>query len=159
MNTKMFSEAMGEVDDKYYEEAANYQPKRKKSRWVKWGGAAAACLCLAAIGILVLPKLFGGGALRVTPAAYPYVMVNDVIYHIENRAVSRTASELPQEYVEIGKIEGNAPLSQAKNWYSEGCQIGEAIYQDPAKPNEIYVYTTFFSGNGEYRYFCFTSRG
>jgi hypothetical protein len=45
MNSKKFSEAMGEVNDKYYEEAANYQPKRKKNSWVKWG-AMAACVCL-----------------------------------------------------------------------------------------------------------------
>lgn len=52
MNTKKFSEAMSEVDDKYYIEAANYQPKRKKISSVKWG-AMAACLCLAVVGAFV----------------------------------------------------------------------------------------------------------
>lgn len=35
MNSKKLSEAISEVNDKYYEEAANYQPKQKKRPWVK----------------------------------------------------------------------------------------------------------------------------
>lgn len=44
MNAKKFAEAMNEVNDKYYEEAANYQCK--KHRWVKWS-TVAACLVVA----------------------------------------------------------------------------------------------------------------
>ena len=39
MNTKLFSEAMSEVNDKYYEEAANYHCK--KHGWVKYTSLAA----------------------------------------------------------------------------------------------------------------------
>ena len=39
MNTKLFSEAMSEVNDKYYEEAANYHCK--KHGWVKFTSLAA----------------------------------------------------------------------------------------------------------------------
>lgn len=46
MNAKLFSEAMSEVNDKYYEEAENYQ--HKKRGWTKWG-TLAACLLLAFI--------------------------------------------------------------------------------------------------------------
>lgn len=49
MNKKKFSEAMTEVNDKYYEEAAHYERKRKKPIWLKWG-AVAACLCLVVVG-------------------------------------------------------------------------------------------------------------
>ncbi len=41
MTTKLFSEAISEVGDKYYEEAENYHCK--KHGWVKWS-AMAACL-------------------------------------------------------------------------------------------------------------------
>ncbi len=44
MNVKLFSEAMSEVGDKYYEEAANYHCK--KHGWVKWS-VMAACLTAA----------------------------------------------------------------------------------------------------------------
>lgn len=47
MNTKRFSDAISEVNDRYYVEAANYKPKQKKRSWIKWG-AVAACLCLIA---------------------------------------------------------------------------------------------------------------
>ena len=47
MNTKKFSEAMGEIDDKYVEEAIRYRATKKakglSSKWIK-RGAIAACL-------------------------------------------------------------------------------------------------------------------
>ena len=39
MTTKLFSEAISEVGDKYYEEAANYHCK--KHGWIKWSAMAA----------------------------------------------------------------------------------------------------------------------
>ena len=45
MNKKGFAEAMNMVSDKYYEEAANYQHKKKNSVWGK-RGVVAACFCL-----------------------------------------------------------------------------------------------------------------
>ena len=56
MNKKKFAEAISMVDDKYYEEAANYQRKKKTPVWLKWG-ALAACLCLVAVGVLELSRL------------------------------------------------------------------------------------------------------
>ena len=37
MNTKKYSEAMGEIDSKYIERALNFKPKQKKHSWLKWG--------------------------------------------------------------------------------------------------------------------------
>ena len=50
MNTKKFSDAMGELDTKYVEEALNYQKKTKWTGWRTWGATAA---CLAVIIITV----------------------------------------------------------------------------------------------------------
>lgn len=55
MNKKRFAEAISMVDDKYYEEAANYQRKKKTPVWLKWG-AMVACLCLIVTGVLLVPK-------------------------------------------------------------------------------------------------------
>ena len=44
MNTQFFSEALGNINDKYITEALNYH-KKKNITWLKWG-AAAACACL-----------------------------------------------------------------------------------------------------------------
>ena len=51
MNAKLFSEAMGEVNDQYYEEAANY--RCKKHRWVRFTSlAACAAIVVAVLGTL-----------------------------------------------------------------------------------------------------------
>ena len=52
MNERLFSEAMNIVDDKYYEEAANYQARKRRPVWVKMG-TLAACFCLAVISALL----------------------------------------------------------------------------------------------------------
>ena len=49
MNSEKFSDTIGEVGSKYYEEAATY--RRKKHGWVKWAGLAA-CLALAVAAVL-----------------------------------------------------------------------------------------------------------
>lgn len=46
MNTKKFSDALSEIDDRYVQEAAQYQKHPPKARWIKWSAAAA---CLAAV--------------------------------------------------------------------------------------------------------------
>ena len=56
MNTRKFSDAISEVDDKYYEEAANYQRKRKKSIWILCAGIAAMLAITAYTGIRFLPQ-------------------------------------------------------------------------------------------------------
>lgn len=150
MNAKRFSEAMSEVDNKYYVEAANYQPEYKRAKW----GVIAACLCLVIIGSFVVPYMLNGSHdnPNVTPSAYPYVMVNGSIYLIDPEGYA--TSELPGKYSEIGIIEGNASADKAQNWYSQGCKIGEGVYQS-SDTSEVFVYTTLFSGNSEYRYLRF----
>lgn len=59
MNTKKFSEAMSEIDDKYVEEAIQYQSKKKKQGWLKWGAMAACFALVAVLGIGTLQGWFG----------------------------------------------------------------------------------------------------
>ena len=54
MNTKIFSDAMSEIDTKYVDEALGYKKKAQKSIWAKLGAAAA---CLAAVAVLVTRPL------------------------------------------------------------------------------------------------------
>ncbi|MCH5209324.1 MAG: hypothetical protein J1F04_10585 [Oscillospiraceae bacterium] len=51
MNSKIFSEAMGELDVRYVDEAVSYKNKSVRSTLIKWG-AIAACLCLVAGGVV-----------------------------------------------------------------------------------------------------------
>ena len=56
MNAKLFSEAMSEVNDKYYEEAENYHCK--KHGWVKWSAMAACLTVMLFTALSVFPRLF-----------------------------------------------------------------------------------------------------
>ena len=53
MNSKKFSEALNEVENKYIDEAISYKKKAKKPVWIGWA-AAAACVCLVIFGALFL---------------------------------------------------------------------------------------------------------
>ena len=53
MNTKKFSEAMGELDIKYVEKSMNYQAKKNKKGWLKLGAMAASlAVAIAAFSVL-----------------------------------------------------------------------------------------------------------
>ena len=59
MNTRRVLEAMNEVSDKYYEEAANYASKRKSRSWLKGGYMAACLVVMLAAAIYAFAKLSG----------------------------------------------------------------------------------------------------
>lgn len=61
MNTKLFSEAMSEVKDEYYEEAANYHCQ--KHRWIKFTSLAACAAIVLAVSFATLWKQFPGQTL------------------------------------------------------------------------------------------------
>lgn len=58
MNTKKFSEAISEVGENYYEEAARYERRWKKHGWIKWASIAA-CLCLIVGGVFLYHQNIG----------------------------------------------------------------------------------------------------
>jgi hypothetical protein len=72
MNSKKFTEAMSEIDNKYVDEAIGYKKKVKRPAWVKWG-AMAACLCLIIAGAVVIPHFT-----ETTPDGLPMLDLSDV---------------------------------------------------------------------------------
>ena len=73
MNVKLFSEAMNEVNDKYYEEAANYQCKRYG--WVKWSSMVACLAVVLFAAFSVLPNYLSQQG--VTPPDNPNGVIVD----------------------------------------------------------------------------------
>lgn len=59
MNKERFAEAISMVDDKYYEEAENYQRRKKKPVWVKWGAMAACLLIALSMGAVAVAAAMG----------------------------------------------------------------------------------------------------
>ncbi len=115
MNSKKFSEAMSELDNKYVDEAINYKKKAKKLNRIKWG-AMAACLCfVAAAGATIflhqnvsIPGADDeGGTGAYSVAVYPAteseenVASADVTSLTESEALSNSlAKHLPRELSE-----------------------------------------------------------
>lgn len=133
----------------------NPTERAARGRWT----AVAACLCILIVGCVIAAKIQSGRSKdnqNVTADAYPYIMVNDILYLIDSDGYS--TSGLPDEYVEIGRVEGNAPAEEAQNWFSQSCKQGELIYQG-SDTSEVFVYTTLFSGEDEYRYLRFVQSG
>lgn len=91
--------------------------------------------------------------------AIPLVKVNDVLYVYDSAGYS--VQELPETYSVIGEVLGEATdrtaAGQIQNGYAFGLKTGEKIYQSSVNPDEVFVYTTLFSGAGTYRYVRFTS--
>lgn len=73
MNAKLFSEAMSEVGDKYYEEAANYHCK--KHGWVKWSSMAACLAVVLFTAFSVLPNYLNQQG--TTPPDNPNSVITD----------------------------------------------------------------------------------
>lgn len=124
MNTKKFSEAMGEIDDKYVDEAIQYQSKKKKRGWLKWG-AMAACLCLVvcaiAIPLLKQPTVTPGDLI-------PMVFVNDTMYY---QSSNQSFIEKQDDFVYLGNIESEVAPSQkpTKELQANHSIVGAEVYQ------------------------------
>lgn len=126
MNTKKFSKAMGELDDKYVDEAIRYQRTRKKSSWVKWG-AIAACLCLVVCAIAI--PILNQPEEPIPGDLIPMVFVNDTIY-FQSRS-QQSYAEIQDGFDYLGKIESEVAPSQKP---SEELQanhgiVGAEVYQ------------------------------
>ncbi len=117
MNAKLFSEAMSEVGDTYYEEAANYYCK--KHGWIKWTAMAA---CLAAVlftafSVLsnysrqqgALPPAHPNGGIVDTPADNP-----------ADNPADDTASVTPEIHIRLSNLHFNEMegiSDAALKWY------------------------------------------
>ncbi len=51
MNTAKFSDALGELDTKYVDEAISYKRRTKRRLWLKWGAVAASLVAVIAVAI------------------------------------------------------------------------------------------------------------
>lgn len=159
MNKKLLMDAIGGISDSHIAEFSDVKPLKKSAAlWVKIVSAAA-CLALIMIAIPLIHNLVNTPGSSVS--AIPYVKINDKLYIIDPDYSGTAAAALPDEYVLIGKVERN-PGGKSQdiiNGDAAGCKVGEKIYQSPNSPDEIYVYTTLFLGNGEYRYIRFVCKG
>lgn len=177
MNTKKFSEAMNEVDDKYYVEAANYQPMRRKNNWVKWA-AMAACLCLI-VGGIYMYNLSHEGKIIVnqyrasTSGSYPIPSAGQIMFDsavkearekysgkdvtyllafniFENEEIL-SSEKLEEEYQRL--ISEGYELYTAEHWTYQG--KGEKKYSSVVVGYFTEEQLSLFKNNSQYGYFFY----
>ena len=102
MNAKLFSEAMSEVSDKYYEEAENYHCK--KYRWVRFTSLVA---CAAIVAAAVLGTLWkqAPGQLVPQPGYDPPIIISpDDPSDNPEQIISLNVNEIEEPKVVSGNI-------------------------------------------------------
>lgn len=98
MNTRLFSQAMGEVGDRYYEEAADYVCRRKRHGWVQWSAMAAGLVLLFTAAFSLLSR-------DLNPQGAP---------------LPDSTPETPEIHISMDSIFLNdiaEPLDAARRWY------------------------------------------
>ncbi len=123
MNTKKFSEAMNELDNRYVEKAINYQARKRKPVWVKWG-AVAACFCL----MIVAAGIFIPFMKHQDTISAPMITIMGKDYIAPHMPVEA----LPEEYHYFR----NLTKKEANDTKLEGC----AIYVNPQDVNMSIIY-------------------
>ena len=116
MNAKLFSEAMNEVNDKYYEEAANYQCQ--KYRWVKFTSLAACASILLAVSFATLWKQLPGQTVP-QPEFNPPISTNEDD-HLDNT----------EQVISLNINEINAPDAIINNIALWGDDYTAMSYED-----------------------------
>ena len=96
MNAKLFSEAISELDDRYYQEAANYHCK--KHGWIKWSVMAACLTVVLFTAFSVLPNDFRQQG--TTPPDNP----NGVIADNPTDTTNDTGPATSEIHISIDKI-------------------------------------------------------
>ncbi len=155
MNAEKLMRGIEGISDRHIVEFSEVKPVTpQKNVWLKILSAVACLLLMIAIPLIYnyvnTPE---GSAFTI-----PYVKINDKVYTIDSNYPNSTTTELLDEYVVIGRVERNPSTENPQeiiNGDAAGCKVGEEIFQSPNSPNEIFVYTKLFSGNGEYRYVRF----
>lgn len=139
MNTKVFSEAMGEINEKYLVEAVQYQKKDNPHGWVMWGTLAVClilCLIVSLNGSLTRYSRQEGGGVSSVGDAPLMVFVNDRLYKQSIQQISY--SEMKNEFVYLGKIESD--VTQNKSTVTDGVPKENFQANYPIVGAEVYQY-------------------
>lgn len=79
----------------------------------------------------------------------PHVVFNKKVY-LFDADLSETPEKLRKGIKHAGKVKTTDPGRADINGYSNSCNVGDKIYQDPDLTGELYVYTKAFSDEAKY---------
>lgn len=112
MTTKLFSEAMSEVGDKYYEEAENYHCQ--KHEWIKWSAMAACLTVMLFTALSVFPDYFHRQG--TTPPDNPNGVIVDNPIDTADDDTTPATSEIHVSMDNISFNETGALMDAARIW-------------------------------------------
>lgn len=124
MNERDLFRAIGEVDDSLIE-AAEKLPQKRRSRLA--GTLAAACLCVAALGLAVwyLPGMLGAKSTELSNSAAGETLVQGARAHVEaapDAALTDEARGMPYDTMAAAPVDGTpqtAPAEEPVQSYGE----------------------------------------
>lgn len=136
MNREKFTDAMNALDDKYVNEAADYQRRSKKYGWIKWA-AAAACLCLVVTAALLTrtgrtDRTYPVKQVIVTKPASESNAETAQIPHWEDMKIYEQYSEIVLNTVSYHARSGEVPQAQLGEKLAEIIARGWDEYADLA---------------------------
>ena len=145
MNKKDFFESIGELDEKYYAEAATF--KRKKSgAALKWTAVAAACLCVLIFGAAAF---WGGSSLKPennnANALAPTVILDKKTYYVCGEGESEILKKCGLSKKLDSSLAGKHVSYLRKNDYeyavqSEKDNSSAELFEYAPKPNKnVYI--------------------
>lgn len=165
MNTKKFSEAMDQINNKYIDEALCYKAK-KKNRWLKWGAIAACFMLLIFAGIktifqeeqtdpsklpmLTLPSNINGGMSFEGYLAYDISdLVNENPWNVSAALITLPVFANPVSFDDKGQLIGGDRAEMEELLYSMfhrfGIEDGDVKIRDVPLPD----YPTAITGEAE----------
>lgn len=165
MNTRRFFEAMNEVSDKYYEEAANYASKRKSHSWLKGGYMAACLVVMLAAAIYVLPNFLGQHG--ITSPNNPNGTVVDDPTNPGSSVVDKTAdvinvnevAELPQMLLPNLSEDTLIRKSSEEMFEYYGIDLADRLTAIGtfAEQGELHPHGFYFDGTFDLNWFAYAS--
>ncbi len=109
MNKKNFFEAMGELDEKYYEETIGFK-KGKKPSGIKALAAAAACLCVVIAAAVLTPQV-------KNPTAKPTATAEESISRQSEQSTIQCTTQHTQESKAQNTEQSSVPRSSESTAY------------------------------------------
>lgn len=140
MKKEQLYETIGEIDDKYVDDAHKITKKKARNTWIKWS-AIAACICFIVVGAFtILPNnndeiVDDNIATSTVADVAPMIFINNILYKQNVKQISY--AEMTSDFIYLGKIEEDITSNQStsndgvpkENYQANSPIVGANVYQ------------------------------
>lgn len=141
MNSKNFSEALGEINDRYIDEAIYFKKKKRPNKWAALGATAA---CLATV-IFAAFSLYRNNILNQVVIA-PSGNIDTTVGSENNILIPEDISEIYVTHIAAGQEEtymlSGTDLEDLKKWADSLVYVSISAPSETAYDSETYNFST-----------------